>query len=310
MKTEILDRIAILVTGIGIVAVIAFPFVYEADVHEELLDANARVVTITGFADSGLWVEGEVRAGNYFARTFESARPVLRVGETTLLRLKSADVVHVFYSPELGIGPVEVYPGHVAEIEVTPTAAGAFDYYCERVCGRPHFRMRGQFVVRPAVGTPEVPGEYWEEPPPDSTRLVDHGGWLFRTNGCFSCHGTDGHGGVDNPNYVSGEVPALDTLSQRMFLYYPEDVEAIVAVLEQRTPLETLADNPPVPGFSRVLAQYRSVKELLKKGNEAGRKDDHGPQPPLQMPSWESRLSEADIDALVAYMLSLGPEAR
>jgi mono/diheme cytochrome c family protein len=167
--------------------------------------------------------------------------------------------------------------------------------------------MRGQIVVRPALPASDRPGEYWKEPEPEGVRLVDRGAWLLRQNGCFTCHGEDGHGGVRNPNYINDEVPALDVLAERMFLYYPEDVDAIVQALERRTPLQLLANEPPVPGFSRVLAKYNSVKELLQKGNPPGKKDEHGPAPPLQMPSWESRLSDSDIDAVIAYLLTLKP---
>lgn len=302
-----IERTAIVLTVVGMVVALAWPFVQEAAGNRERLGSNARIITLTGVATTGTWTAGEVRAGNYFAREFAPARPVLRVGETVVLRLKSADVNHVFYSPELGIGPLEVYPGHVVEIEVTPTEAGAFDYYCQRVCGSPHFRMRGQIVVRPAEMSSDRPGEYWRESAPEGTRLVDHGAWLFRRNGCFTCHGEDGHGGVRNPNYINDVVPALDLLAESMFLYYPEDVDLIVQALERRTPLPFLLDDPPVPGFNRVLAKYDSISELLRKGNAPGKKNEHGPTPPLQMPSWESRLSDSDIDALIAYMLTLEP---
>lgn len=56
-----------------------------------------------------------------------------------------------------------------------------------------------------------------------------------------------------------------------------------------------------------VLAQYHSIADVIRKGNPAGKKDARGPTPPLHMPSWGRELSDADIDALIAYLLSAVP---
>jgi mono/diheme cytochrome c family protein len=307
MKLLNTERIAVLATVVGIIAAFAWPFFHETDSVEAHAGTDIPVITITGVAATGVWTDQEVRGGNYFAKEFRPARPVLNLGETVVLRFKSADVVHTFYCPELAIGPVEVYPGHVADVEVTPTEAGAFDYYCTTVCGKPHFRMRGQIVVQSDGLAPDDPGRYWLEDEPYDTSLVARGEWLFRQNACFSCHGRSGHGGVRNPNYIKGTVPALDTLAERMYLFYPEDVDAIVEALEQRIPLEHLEDDPPVLRYRAVLAKYQSIKELLRKGNPAGKLDPDGPEPPLNMPTWGQRLSDSDIDALIAFLLTLEP---
>jgi mono/diheme cytochrome c family protein len=311
MKRIRMERIAILVTVVGMISAVAWPLIHEGKSVKDHAGAGVRVITITGVAATGTWTDAEVRGGNYFARDFPQARPVLREGERILFRFKSADVVHRFYAPEVGIGPVDVYPGHVAEVEVTPTTAGVFDYYCTMMCGKPHFKMRGLVVVQPAAD-PSASGEgrYWLEPQPESTRLVDRGAWLFHTNGCFTCHGESGHGGVRNPNYVKESVPALDTLAERMYLFYPEDVAAVVGALEERIPLDHLVDEPPVPRYRAVLAKYQAVSDLIRRGNPAGRKHAEGPAPPLNMPTWGQRLSDLDIDALIAYLLTLEPVER
>jgi mono/diheme cytochrome c family protein len=307
VNTKLIERTCVVATVLGVVAAIVWPFIHEAQTVEAKAGPGTRVITITGVGSTGTWTDAEVRAGNYFAKEFPPARPVLVEGETVLFRFKSADVTHKFYCPELAIGPVLVYPGHVAEVEVTPTAVGAFDYYCTVFCGKPHFRMRGQIVVQPSSAREARTGEYWLEPPPEGARLVDRGAWLYRQLGCFSCHGSEGHGGVRNPNYVKDTVPALDVLAERMFLFYPEDVDAVVAALERRTPLGQLQDDPPVPRFGAVLAKYEAIKELLHRGNPAGKKDVAGPSPPLHMPTWDTRVSDSDMDAIIAYLLTLKP---
>ncbi|MBI4456287.1 MAG: c-type cytochrome [Acidobacteria bacterium] len=160
----------------------------------------------------------------------------------------------------------------------------------------------------PVASLPTGVRKYWLEPPPPAgASLVQRGAWLFRQKGCFLCHGPEGGRGVPNKNYVAGLVPALNTLAERLMLFDPEDVEAIVEQLEQGRDLESLTESPPVPRFNVFLAQYRSARDVIRNGSHPGKKNSRGPTPPLAMPTWDSILSKADIDALIAYLLTLQP---
>ena len=108
-----------------------------------------------------------------------------------------------------------------------------------------------------------------------------------------------------NPNYFKDSIPRL-ALAEWMKLE-PEDVPPVLEQLKRGVRLETLEGSPPVPQFNVVLAQYQSVQELIRNGNPAGKKDPKGPKPPLNMPRWGRQLTDADIDAIIAYLLSLPP---
>lgn len=165
-------------------------------------------------------------------------------------------------------------------------------------------------AARMEITVPPFPGlaKFWlEPPPPNEAKLVERGQWLFRQKGCFLCHGLEGNHGVPNRNYVKGTIPALNTLAEKLLLFDPEDVSAIVEEMEKGRDLESLADSPPVPRFNAFLAQYRAVRDLIHNGNIGGKKDPKGPTPPIAMPSWASYLSKQDIDALIAYLLTLQP---
>ena len=162
------------------------------------------------------------------------------------------------------------------------------------------------------VPAPQVPPQsvvkYWLEAPPDlQAGVVERGKWLFRRQGCFLCHGPEGRGGVPNRNYLKDSIPRL-ALADWMKLD-PEDVTAVLDPLKRGVRLETLEGSPPVPRFNVVLAQYQSVQELIRNGNVAGKKDPKGPKPPLNMPRWGRQLTDLDIDAIVAYLLSAQPQA-
>ena len=161
-------------------------------------------------------------------------------------------------------------------------------------------------AVPPAQLSPESVVKYWLEPPPDAQAgVVERGKWLFRRQGCFLCHGLEGRGGVPNRNYLKDTIPRL-ALAEWMKLE-PEDVDPVLEQLKRGARLEALEGSPPVPRFNVVLAQYQSVQGLIRKGNVAGRKDPKGPTPPLNMPRWGRQLTDADIDAIVAYLLSVPP---
>jgi len=308
----ITEPVAVLVSFMAVVVGATLPFVHEARSLHSRIAPGTQVVTLTGIAEAGYWTDEEVRGGNHRNGSLHPARPILQVGEPVLFRLKSADVVHSFYSPGLGIGPIGVYPGNVVEVVVTPKEDGVFDYYCTTMCGDRHFAMRGVVIVggegsRLSESTSASVDKYWLKPSPSSATRVELGEWLFHQKGCATCHGSGGQGGVRNWNYVRETVPALNTLAENMLLFSPEDVKAIVEYLEQGVSLESLEDSPPVHRFGAVLAQYRYFRNVILKGNPAGKKDPNGPPPPLEMPAWQYRLSDEDVDAVIAYLLTENP---
>jgi mono/diheme cytochrome c family protein len=152
---------------------------------------------------------------------------------------------------------------------------------------------------------PQSVVKYWLEPAPTQAGVVERGKWLFRVKGCFLCHGPEGQGGVPNGNYIKDTIPAL-TLAETMRLD-PEDVSAILEPMTRGVRLEALTDSPPVPRFNVFLARYQSVQDVIRKGSQAGKKNPKGPMPPLNMPTWSPHLPDADIDAIIAYLLTLKP---
>ncbi|OGW90613.1 MAG: hypothetical protein A3D28_02185 [Omnitrophica bacterium RIFCSPHIGHO2_02_FULL_63_14] len=114
-----------------------------------------------------------------------------------------------------------------------------------------------------------VPGT--PEPQPVSASSVERGRAVFEKFGCAACHGIDGVGGRRNWNAGLGEeAPSL----LHAKAYYGDDVE--------------------------------SLKRLIRTGRQpVPRAQTTRPQPGLYMPSWKDRISEEDLDALVAYLFSL-----
>lgn len=281
--------------------------------------APGSVVTLTAVMAQGVWTDEEVTAANSWRRDFRVARPVVRRGQSLRLRLKSADVLHSFSVPALGVDPVEVYPGRVVELAIEAKQAGDFEYYCTTVCGEPHFAMRGSLRVVDDGAAVTLPrglpaANYWREPRPrPEAGSLALGAWHFRQKGCVTCHGPGGRGGIPNPNSMNAVVPELESLARRVFLFTRADVTAFRDVLLSGRPLDGPGPAPSVPLFASVKTQYLAFRQLVREGRQSARLDAAGPRPPLDMPAWRSRLSEREVDLILAYLVDRGggdaPEA-
>lgn len=91
---------------------------------------------------------GGARIVEITARRFEftPSEVVLKRGETATLRLRSLDVVHGFFQKALGID-LEIEPGRVAEVTLTPQVPGRYLTICDHFCGSGHGNMKLSIVV-------------------------------------------------------------------------------------------------------------------------------------------------------------------
>ncbi len=96
---------------------------------------------------------------------------------------------------------------------------------------------------------------------------------VYERYGCAMCHGADGTGGRENLNSeTDGKIPG------------------VVKVAE---------------GYTRS-----ELARLVRNGTpRIGKADQAGPVPPYRMPGWGHRLSDAEVDDLVGYLISLAPES-
>ena len=272
---------------------------------------RTRTFDLTGVGASGVWTLEPVNGLNYWWRRFPPATLFVETGDEVVLHLRSADVFHRLYAPDFSVGPVEVEPGHTVTVRFTASRSGVFQYYCTSMCGACHFFMRGWIVVTDPGAAPVIPPPLLcgtclpaQAEAPDGATLVDRGALLYAQKGCITCHGPGGRGGLPNLNSTNGTAPRHDTTASKLFLRTPEDAESFLALLEASGDLEAV-EEPDVQAFPAVRARFRNAKEIVRKGRFTAKADPRGPQPPLQMPAWQYLLAERQIDALLAYFVSL-----
>ena len=60
--------------------------------------------------------------------------------------LRSKDVLHDFTVPQFRV-KMDIVPGMITYLWLTPTKTGEYEILCEELCGMGHFAMRGRVVV-------------------------------------------------------------------------------------------------------------------------------------------------------------------
>lgn len=117
--------------------------------------------------------------------SFESANELhLPVGTPVPIELRTADVIHSFWAPNLA-GKLDMIPGRTNTITLTATEPGVSRGQCAEYCGGAHAFMSFHVVA----STPEE-FEAWsqEEAGPAVVSAEDQGLQLFTSLGCGGCH--------------------------------------------------------------------------------------------------------------------------
>ena len=78
----------------------------------------------------------------------------LELGKPVKLLFRAIDVLHDFYVPEFR-AKMDMVPGMITYIWLTPTRTGTFDILCFELCGVGHYNMRGTVIV-------DEPADYQE----------------------------------------------------------------------------------------------------------------------------------------------------
>jgi cytochrome c oxidase subunit 2 len=185
----------------------------------------------------------------------------LPVGQPVALRLKSDNVIHSFWAPQLA-GKLDMIPGRTNVLTVKATEAGVSRGQCAEYCGGAHALM--SFYV---VALPEAEYRVWlaneaapaREPVTEEQR---HGQRLFLDNGCGACHtvrGTRANGTIG---------PDLTHVGSRMSLAaatLPNDAEAFARWIADNQHIKPDNLMPPFRQFEEselqaVAAYLESLK--------------------------------------------------
>jgi len=111
----------------------------------------------------------------------------LPVGEPVEFRLDSPDVIHSFWIPSLG-GKMDMIPGRVTRLALTPTKTGVFRGACAEYCGTSHALMSFYVVVHEREDFSRWIERQRAPAFAPTAPLAAQGRELFLANGCGACH--------------------------------------------------------------------------------------------------------------------------
>jgi cytochrome c oxidase subunit 2 len=183
---------------------------------------------------------------------------VIPVGERVALSLRSADVIHSFWVPNLA-GKVDMIPGRTNRLALQATEAGVSRGQCAEYCGGAHALMSFHVVVRER---PDFEAWLGAERRP-AARTEGEGARLFVASGCGACHrvrglaSADGRIGPDLTHVASRRSLAAATLAN--------DAAAFAAWIRDNQHVKPGNRMPPYRVLSddelRVLAQFLDALE-------------------------------------------------
>jgi len=119
----------------------------------------------------------------------------LPIDRPVKLNLRSKDVLHDFAVAEFRV-KMDLVPGMVTYLWLTPTRTGKFDILCMELCGIGHFTMRGYVVVDEQADYDIWLGEQktWAEIKGQPAGDPATGKNQYAV--CASCHGQNGEGNI------------------------------------------------------------------------------------------------------------------
>lgn len=138
------------------------------------------------------WWEVTYSDGPGMSGTFETANELhVPVGTDVTVRLRSDDVIHSFWVPEL-VGKVDLIPGRESRMHFSATEPGTYAGYCAEFCGLQHAWMKFEVVAE----QPDVFAAWaarQAQPAPDpATTLAQRGREVFTGRSCVGCHAIRG----------------------------------------------------------------------------------------------------------------------
>ncbi len=224
----------------------------------------------------------------YEGGSFSTANElVIPVGEQVRLAMRSEEsgavdnaVIHSFWIPALA-GKRDVVPGRVSYLNMQADEPGRFLGQCAEYCGLSHANMRAR-----AIALPRAEFDAWldaqmaaaAEP---TDQLAIQGRELFLNNSCAACHGITGTTaqGITGPN--------LTHLMSR------QEFAGAIHDLYLRDADGNFTDTPNVDLLRDWVQCAPDLKAMRPDFRATG------------MPCFDDSLSADEVEAIVAYLITL-----
>jgi cytochrome c oxidase subunit 2 len=143
---------------------------------------------------------------------FETANELhIPAGKRVQVRLKSADVIHSFWVPQLA-GKLDMIPGRTNQFWIQADEPGIYRGQCAEYCEEQHAHMAFLVIAEPEAEFREWVAHQAQPAPVPDDPLALAGREVFMSNACAACHAVRGTPAV-------GEIaPDLTHVASRLTL--------------------------------------------------------------------------------------------
>lgn len=176
------------------------------------------------------------------------------VGEPVAVELKSADVIHAFWVPQLA-GKTQTIPGQTNHQWLQADRPGVYRGQCSQYCGAQHAHMAFEVVAEPPDAFRAWLAAQRQPPPAPAAGAEQRGRHVFsmRCAGCHTVRGTDatGDAGPDLSHLGSRRLLAAGTLDNT-----PDNLRRWIAHAQQIKPQTLMPSFALAPRDADDLAAY------------------------------------------------------
>lgn len=128
----------------------------------------------------------------YPAEGFETANEIhIPVGQPVALELRSDNVIHSFWVPELH-GKLDLIPGRTNRFVIQADEAGVYRGLCAEFCGVQHANMMFLVIAQPPAEFAQWLAAQQQPAQPPTAPVAQAGAAIFMESTCMNCHAING----------------------------------------------------------------------------------------------------------------------
>ena len=178
----------LIVTAVVLFGLMLVDFMAGRKIHAFAGSENQLVITVTGHQ---WWWEVQYQDSTPSNIATTANEIHIPVGRPIKIELKSGDVIHSFWVPNLH-GKKDAFPDHETAIWLRADREGEFDGQCAEFCGYQHAQMRMQVIAESEEKFQQWLQNQRKSAPDPSNDEQKRGQQVFLGTTCVMCHTIQG----------------------------------------------------------------------------------------------------------------------
>lgn len=177
------------------------------------------------------------------------------VGRAVLIKMKSGDVIHSFWAPNLD-GKKDLIPGHETVTWFRADTVGVYRGQCAEFCGYEHAKMAFYVVAEPRVAFERWLTQQRAEAPKPADSLAQEGERVFLSSSCAMCHSIAGTGAGSNNGPDLTHLASRRTIAAGTLPNTAANLESWILAPQSIKPGAKMPANQIDPRSLRALVAY------------------------------------------------------